>query len=122
MYEIKKLNVLSVAKIQTFLAMAGYLIWMILFMLLTVLTGSYRLDELFSFDLDLSGLIYGPSILTLLVMLIVVGIIAFISGALLALVYNLIASWIGGIKMDIVLTKEKEEENTENQGQTTPRG
>lgn len=109
MYEIKKLNVLSVAKIQTFLAMAGYLIWMILFMLLTVLTGSYRLDELFSFDLDLSGLIYGPSILTLLVMLIVVGIIAFIAGALLALFYNLIASWIGGIKMDIILTKEKEE-------------
>jgi len=120
MYEIKKINVLSVAKIQSFLMIAGYLVWMILFILLSLLfAGSYYFDHFFDFNLDLGELIYGPSILTLFVGLIIFGIIGFITGAIGALIYNLIASWIGGIKMDIILTAKKEDE-TESQDQATP--
>jgi len=121
MYEIKKLNVLSMAKIQTFLMMASYLIWAILVILLPLIFGGELYYNFFNFDLDLGELIYGPSMLTLLVGLIIFGIIGFIAGVIIALLYNLIASWIGGIKMDIILTKEKEED-TESQEQTTPQG
>lgn len=118
MYEIKKLNVLSVAKIQSFLMMAGYLVWMILFILLSLFfASSYYFDHFLDFNLDLGELIYGPSILTLLVGLIIFGIIGFITGAIGALVYNIIASWIGGIKMDIILTKKKDE--SQDDGETT---
>jgi hypothetical protein len=111
MYEVKKLNVISVAKIQTFVVMAGYLVWAIIFSAYILILNSYMARYFFDLDFDYFG------ILAILVGLVVSGIVGFASGAIGALIYNLIASWIGGIKMDIELVEEEEDEESIQPGQ-----
>lgn len=116
MYEIKKLDVLSVAKIQTFLTMAGYFVWLVFFGFIQFVSLG-RLDDLSDFFgfgtggfwIIIAALIGGP---------IVFGVIGFICGAICALIYNLIASWLGGIKMDIILSEKKKEPGSQDQSPT----
>ena len=101
MYEIKKVNILSVAKIG---ACLGLIISSIpvLFGLFVFLGGLFfsSLSRGFSFNLPFFLLFIFPVIFT---------IAGFIKGLIFGFIYNLIVPHIGGIEMDIILKEEKKE-------------
>jgi len=104
MYEIKKLNVISVARICTFITLVSFLLWAFIWIIFASATSSYFVEYFFQADFD------DFTILWVLVGTIASALIGFISGAIGALVYNVISSWIGGIKMEIELLPDEEEE------------
>lgn len=127
MYEIKKVNILIATKTFaiSMIAIAIFSIILVLFtwFILDLLTGEFnhgRQDYgIFSFIFDLHEIIFTGNISSVILYPVVLGVIGFIVGSIGALVYNLIASWIGGIKMEIVLS---EKEESEDQGRSTPQG
>lgn len=100
MYEIKKLHVLSVAKLQAAIVISMYVIWSFLMIVIVLLSSEYSRRRFFQFDFDLGDF----NILTLLGGLVISGIIGYAMGALASAVYNLVTNWTGGIKMDIVVS------------------
>ena len=106
MYEIKKLSVLSVAKIQTFVVTAAYTIGALIVTTIGLLSSSYTRRNFFDFEID------DFTIFAVIMWLIITAAIGFIVGALTTLVYNLVAKWIGGIKMDITLEPDDNEQET----------
>lgn len=101
MYEIKKINILSVAKIGACLGLIISLI-PVLFGLFIFLGGLFfsSLSRGFSFGFPLLLLFIFPVIFTTA---------GFIKGFIFGFIYNLIVPHIGGIEMDIVLKEEKKE-------------
>lgn len=108
MYEIKKVNILSLAKVSAFITLACYLVWAIIMVVLMFFIGGYTSRYFFEFNF------YNFSILVVLVGLVGSGIAGFGAGALSAVIYNLIAAWTGGLKVDITL--EPEEESSQKTG------
>ena len=106
MYEIKKLSVLSVARIQTFIVTVAYTVGTLIMTTVILISSSYERRNFFDFEID------DFTIFTVLMWLVISAAIGFIVGALTALVYNLVAKWIGGIKMDITLEQDDNERET----------
>ena len=104
MYEVKKIDVLSAAKINGFIAVAGYSIWAVFASVFIIGLGGYASRNFFDFNFS------SFSILAILVGFVVSGIAGFGTGAIGALIYNLVSSWIGGIKVHLTLTSDEEEE------------
>jgi hypothetical protein len=99
MQEIKKVGVLSFAKIEAALgAIIGFilgLIWAIIgtaFMGFANMAGA-TMPSGFSIMFGLAAIIVVP---------ILYAIIGFIAGLIVAFLYNLVAGWIGGIEVELV--------------------
>lgn len=107
MYEIKKLNVLSVAKIQTFVVTAAYTIGALIVTTISLISSSYTRRNFFDFEID------DFTIFAVLMWLVISAAIGFIFGSLTTLAYNLVAKWIGGVKMDITLEPDDNEQETQ---------
>jgi len=97
MQEVKRIGVMSAAKLM---ALAGVLFGLIVGVLIAVFSsaipGAAEVP---------GGFIYGLGLLSIIIFPIFYGVIYFISGALGALIYNLLAGWIGGIKIELGLKK-----------------
>lgn len=99
MIEIKRLGVLSVAKINAAIALVVGLILGILWICMIALAGVAGTMG----GAPVDGLMMsGVGGLFMLVFIIVVSVVAgFINGAIVALVYNLASGWFGGIEMEL---------------------
>ncbi len=102
MYEIKKIDILSVAKLSAFVITAVYLVAGICFTIFLFIVSSYSVRHFFDADFD------DFTFLSLLGIAVIVGIVGFGAGAAGAAVYNLIARSMGGIKMDIILRDDED--------------
>lgn len=101
MYEVQRINILSFAKITTILTSALYVF---VGLLLAVLLSWFRtvaFGELFG---------AAPSLLSFLVIwvtgLVIVLPLSFLLGCFIALMYNLVASWWGGFRVDLAKVTE----------------
>ena len=92
MTELKKIGVLSLAKIQAVLMFIFGLIMAVLWLIVAKMIPA----ELLTADIEVS---FQP--LSLITIPIVYAIVGFIAGAIGALLYNLIAKWIGGIEIEL---------------------
>lgn len=103
MYEIKKIDVLSAAKISALIA--------VIFSIVPFVVSFIPMIFGFVGGMGRSGMPFAPFVFLLgpLFFPIVFGVIGFIQGALGAFLYNLVSEHItGGLEMEIVL---KEEDN-----------
>ncbi len=102
MKEIKKIHTLSLAKIYGLsMAILGLIVGIFVGFIMFFVGSFFRTDSNFSSSLGASLGIAG-----FLFMPIAFGLLGFIFSALTALIYNMLASWVGGIKLEIT---EKEE-------------
>ncbi|MBS3124541.1 hypothetical protein J4437_08000 [Candidatus Woesearchaeota archaeon] len=92
MIELKRIGVLSLAKIQAVL--------MFIFGLIMAVLGLIAI-KLIPAELMTAGVNTSIQPLSLLTVPIFYGIIGFITGAIGALLYNLAARWMGGINLDL---------------------
>ncbi len=99
MYEIKKVKVLSLAKISACLGLVSSFIFALIALI------PYFLGVFFS----PGWASYSGFPLLVLLIIPICTIISFVSGLVLGLVYNFVASHFGGIEMGIVLKEEKKE-------------
>ncbi len=97
MQEIKKMGVLSVAKIEAALcAVIGLIVGIIMALVGTAIMsmmGGMQASGAF-------GLYFGVA--SIIILPIVYGVLGFIFGAIIAFLYNIIAGAIGGIEMELV--------------------
>ncbi|MFA6098752.1 MAG: hypothetical protein WCV50_03180 [Patescibacteria group bacterium] len=105
MYEIKKLNIISLAKITTFISVGGYLLWAVFAIPLILLSSGYSSSHFLDMDTSYFG------ILGVFIGLIGSAVVGFIGGLISAVIYNLVAAWIGGLKLEITLEPDEEEES-----------
>jgi len=91
MTELKKINVLSSAKISG-------VIGVIIGLILGIITALIRAIAGPVFDGARAGL--GLEFLYIIIFPVIYGIGGFIFGVLNALIYNIIAKWIGGIELE----------------------
>ena len=89
MQKVKRIGVLSLAKILGLLYAVLGLIFGALFAVLS----------LFGFNAGETGLFFGTA--SIIIFPILYGIMGFIGGAISAFFYNLVAKWIGGIEVEI---------------------
>lgn len=93
MAEIKRIEVMPLAKIYTvFMAIFGVVIG-IFYAIIGVIYGA---------SAGSLGLGAGLGVLAIIVMPIIYGLLGFISGVIGAWMYNLLAGWLGGVKIDLV--------------------
>ncbi|MFH1236393.1 MAG: DUF3566 domain-containing protein [Parcubacteria group bacterium] len=104
-YEISKINVLSAAKFSAIFSTLSYVVWSVLFTLVTLLTSSYSRRHFLDSGMDFGDV----TLLALLGGLVFVAVMSFGAGALVAWLYNVIAGLIGGMKIDIDLTEQDED-------------
>ena len=96
MYEIKKIDILSLAKI-----------FGVLYFLLGLIVG------FIFFFISLVGLIFsenssgamGSGVLSIILFPLFYGFTGFISGIIMGFIYNFISDWIGGIKLELKKSK-----------------
>jgi hypothetical protein len=102
MIEIKKVDILSMAKIYgTIMAILAFIAALIINL---AFLGYFMHYPTFSgFSMHYSAMNFMPNfpILSLITFPIIYGILGFITGAISAFLYNIIASKIGGIKVEI---------------------
>jgi len=91
--EIKKLDVLSVAKIN---AIIGVIIGFIIGLIVAIFAG-FTATFIGAGGLPGAGFATGMGVLAIIVLPIVYGIMMFIAGAIGAFIYNIVASKVGGI-------------------------
>ena len=97
MKEIKKIGVLSLAKIQGLtMALMGLIVGGIYAMIGFIMglsgAGSSSLSGPMGFIFGIGSLVFFP---------VFYGIMGFVGGAIGAFFYNIIAKWIGGIELEI---------------------
>lgn len=92
MKTIKKIGVLSLAKIQGILMAIFGLIAGIIFALFSTALSSVAGAEVFGAT---------TGVVAIITLTITYGVIGFIAGAIGALIYNLVAGWVGGIQIDL---------------------
>lgn len=96
MKEIKKLDIISCAKIHAIvLAIFGLIVGLFI--------GAFSsLMSSLSDGMDNPGFSFkGLGFFAVIVFPIMYGIIGFIAGLISAAIYNLVASWVGGIKIEL---------------------
>ena len=99
MYEIKKVKILSVAKIGACIGLVISLV-PVLFMFFFLFTGLIWGSQSDFFGFPFLALFIFPITFT---------IVGFVKGLILGFIYNLITPRVGGIEMEIVLKEEKKE-------------
>jgi hypothetical protein len=93
---LKKIDILSVAKLEgLLLAIVGLIIGIVV-AIVSVTVG-------FAASLGSMGAGYG--VLAIIIMPIYMGIMGFVAGAIMAFLYNTVAERIGGIKIEFESTK-----------------
>jgi hypothetical protein len=109
MVEIRKIDVWSTAKMFALLYGALGLIFGLIFgcfAAITLLAGSSIVD---SADLGAAGIGTGVGLLYAVCFPFLYAVMGFIFGAIITVLYNLLASWTGGIQMDLVSLTGKEQ-------------
>jgi hypothetical protein len=104
MKEIKRINVLSTAKVYGLsMAMIGLVIGVFLGFLM------FFVGDFLGSEKNYAPLV-APSlgVLGFLLMPILYGLLGFIFSGLTALIYNIIASWVGGIKIEFADTDNED--------------
>lgn len=97
MKEIKKIDILSLAKIYALsMAFVGLIIGVFVGFIMFFFGTFFGTDTNYS-----SYLGAGLGLLGLLTMPILFGLAGFIFGGLASFFYNILASWIGGVKIEI---------------------
>lgn len=99
MTELKRLNPMSVAKLQGLLGVIGGLIVGILVAIFTSIAGS-ALQQ--AGGQGGSGLAFLGGVGAIVGMPIMYGVVGFIGGLIGAWLYNLVAKWVGGIEIELV--------------------
>jgi len=99
---LKKIEVLSAAKISAAMGVVGGLLAAILFAIPSLIFGSL---------MDAGGFGVGMGVGAIIFLPIMYGIAGFIGGAIYAFVYNIVSKWVGGIEIELV--------NVQAQPQTT---
>lgn len=95
MVRVKRLGVISVANIQGLFGVVLGLIFGIFYGLLFTLIGLGGVGEG-------GGILAGIGLLVIIVAPVFYGVVSWVSGALISLIYNLLAGWTGGIEMNLV--------------------
>jgi hypothetical protein len=96
MKEIKKINVISLAKILGLsLAILGFIVGLVVGFIMFVI-GSF-----FGTSNGMTLLAPSLGIIGFLIIPLLFGAIGFLLGGLSTLIYNLLASWVGGIEIEI---------------------
>lgn len=104
MEEVKKLGVLSVAKIAgLFGVVLGILSVILTQILCKVSAGSPEIAQLAALQMqcvafDITGSLVG---------IIFIGVIYFVGGAISVLLYNLFVRWVGGVRLELGTPKVK---------------
>jgi ABC-type antimicrobial peptide transport system permease subunit len=93
--ELKKVGILSLAKIA---GLFGIIYGLISGILLSFVYS--KSDLLASLGAELPATITTLGYASIIVLPILNGIIYFIEGIILALIYNLLAGWVGGVKLE----------------------
>lgn len=98
MHEIKKIDIISLAKIEGAMgAVIGFIAGIILAIVGTAAMG---LAGMSGADIPFApGLIFGVA--AIIILPIIYGIIGFIGGIIVAFIYNVVAGWIGGIEIEL---------------------
>jgi hypothetical protein len=99
---IRKLGVLSVAKIQASIMFIISLLISIpygLIVILYSLVGGSALGGNTGLGVGVGGVVFG--LLIMIGLPIMYSIIGFIGGAIASLLYNLFAGWVGGIEIEV---------------------
>lgn len=104
MYEIKKIYILRIAIFSAISAAASSLLVMAFYAVMFLLATSRYYNSF-----------WYSALLPILLVPVVAGAIGFGAGALSAFIYNIAASYIGGIKMDINYIKEENNQTDLNQ-------
>jgi hypothetical protein len=92
MQEIKSVDVMSVAKIK---AVFGIIIGLVYGIMAAFVFGAMGMSR------GATGLeVFG--IASIVIFPIIFAIMAFICGAIVAVLYNVVAGWVGGIRVDLV--------------------
>ena len=86
---IKRIGVLKLAIFEAALMAAFGILAALFFMAVTSMTGLH------------SGMAFAGGIVGLILFPIIYGVIGFIAGAITAALYNLVASIVGGIEIDV---------------------
>ena len=89
--KLKRLGVLSVAKLQAILMAVFGLILAILYAFAGTMIGVVY---------GSAGLGVGFGLFAIIIFPILYGLLGFISGAIIAFLYNLFAGWFGGVEME----------------------
>ena len=93
--KIKRIGPLSMGLIQGgIMAFFGIIVGVIYALIGLVFSGV-------SGDMGMAGIMFGLGFLLVLIIPIIYGIMGFIGGLLMALIYNLIAGWTGGLELDM---------------------
>jgi len=100
--ELKKIGILSLAKIA---GLFGIIYGLISGILLSFVYS--KLDILTAAGMQLPTTLTTLGYKSIIVLPILNGIIYFIAGIILAFIYNLLASWIGGINLEFKEVKKK---------------
>ena len=87
---LKKIGVLSFAKLQAVLMAIFGLIAGVIYGFFGIVVGA----------IAGSAVIAGLGIVAIIVLPIMYGIFGFIGGAIIAFLYNLVAGWVGGIELE----------------------
>ena len=114
-YEIRKVNVLSIAKFSAIFSVLSYIVWAVLFAAITLLTSSYSRSHFFDSGMDFGDV----TIIALFSGLVFVAVMSFGAGALVAWLYNVIAGLIGGMKINIELTEQDDESEDRSTNEPT---
>jgi len=96
MTKIKKIGIMSAAKIEGLMGLIMGLIVALIFAIIGGLVSSLSGIE----GSEALGL-FGGGIFMIIAVPIFYGVIGFIAGAIGAAIYNLIAGWIGGIEIEL---------------------
>jgi tetrahydromethanopterin S-methyltransferase subunit C len=98
MAEVKKVNALSAGKISALLgAFTGFVLGVVLSIILRSLSNNSQLQQ----ATGISALSTNQLIILPFQYLLILGLICGLSGLLLAWVYNLIAKYSGGLKIEL---------------------
>ena len=99
---IRKLGILSVAKIYAVMMLVISLLFSIPYGLIIIifsLTGAGSLGRQQAFAVGGGGIVLG--LLIMIGLPIIYGLMGFVGGALSALIYNIFAGFVGGIEIDV---------------------
>jgi len=100
--ELKKIGVLSAAKIA---GLFGVIYGLISAILLSIIYS--KADVLASLGMQLPTTVTNLGYKTFIALPIINGVLYFIIGLIVAFIYNLLASWVGGVKLEFKEQQKK---------------
>ena len=101
MWELKKLGVISVAKIYSIImAIIGFVIGLFI-TIFTVIFGAAMTSFPGATYPSMAFIPIAIGLLSIIITPIMMGIAGFIIGAIFAILYNWVASWAGGVELDL---------------------